>query len=73
MLCQLARKGWNVPKVEDQAVPQLDWLVHELIFRNHGPRHSIPGNPQVLPIYNSRNGPRSVLIWIGGVDGPSRR
>jgi hypothetical protein len=45
MLCQLARKGWNVPKIEDQAVPQLDWLVHELVFRNHGPCHSIPRNP----------------------------
>ena len=73
MLCRLARKGWDVSKVEDQAVPQLDWLVHELIFRNHGSRHSIPGNPQILPICNSRNGLRSVLIWIGGVDDPSRR
>jgi hypothetical protein len=41
----LARKSWNVPEIEDQAIPQLDWLVHELVFGNHGPCDSIPGGP----------------------------
>lgn len=69
----LARKCWNVPQIENQAIPQLDWLVHQLVFGNHGPCDSVPRDPQILPICNGRDGLSGILIWPGWISDPNRR
>lgn len=72
-LVTLARKSWNVSEIENQAIPQLDWLVHELVFRNHGPCDGVPRDPQILPIYNGRDRLSGVQIGLCWVSNTGRR
>ena len=54
----------DVAKVENQRVAQWDRLLHQSLVREHFSGDEIPGGPQLLPFFQTRQRGRGVVGWM---------